>query len=70
MRNSPENVEYHIIMEKTCSMANIRAVTSAREIFVENMFMSQRTRVIAKNARPLSMEAVRADRRFYEGHVN
>ena len=49
-------------------MGNYRAVIAAREIIVEIFFLSQRTSVIAENARPPSTEAVPADRRFYEGY--
>ena len=48
-------------------MGNVRVVFSARRIIVEILFLSQRIRVVGENARPPSIKALPADRRFYEG---
>ncbi|KFM69576.1 hypothetical protein X975_03202, partial [Stegodyphus mimosarum] len=51
MSNSPAHVEEDV-WEGTCRMFSFRAVVSAREIDVEKLFLSQKMRVIAENARP------------------
>lgn len=43
-------------------MNNIRTVTSVREIALKVLFLPQKRRIIAENARPLSLVAVSADR--------
>lgn len=51
-------------------MGNIRAFTSAREILLENLFLSHMTCVIAENAKPPSTEAILADMQFYDRHAD
>lgn len=67
MRSSPAHVEEDI-REGSCKMANIPTVTFAREIIVEILLLSQRTRIIAETAKSPSTEAVTTDRWFYERH--